>query len=370
MLLKTLNVKMKILHVITTIERGGAENQLNLLAQLQATHGHSVHVMYLKGRDDLANSFKLNKVITSTILTNRNFIFQIMKLKRYLIKNEFDVIHAHLPQAEMVVRFASNSKNKVIITRHFGGNFHPKLPVRISSLLGRIASKKADSVIAISESVRKVLIKNNETHNPKIIKVVYYGFSEQEFFKNSIGEQVNFKEAKSEVLKVGCISRLSKEKDLETLLAAFQKLKGENNDVHLYIAGEGSEKKSLVELSINLEIENHVTFLGKISNIVSFLQNIDLLVLTSRFEGFGMVLLEAMSTHTRIVAAMNSGIEEVVGNSGAGIFFETSNYLDLSSKILISSTIKDPAYVLEQNIQLNKFSSEKMFEQIEKIYMA
>jgi glycosyltransferase involved in cell wall biosynthesis len=363
-----MNRKMKILHVITTIERGGAENQLNLLAQIQSKHGHSVEIIYLKGRPELAESFKFNNVEISAKLADRKFMVQVIKLKIYLIRNQFDVIHAHLPQAEMVVRFAANSKAKMIITRHFGGKFHPKLPVRISSYLGRLASKKADSVVAISESVRKILIENNETYNSEVITVIYYGFSKQEFFNNSTGKKMNFKNIDSNILKLGCISRLSKEKDLETLLKALHQLKSHKNKIHLFIAGDGDQKKSLEELCLELKIEHNVTFVGKISNIVSFLENIDLLVLSSKFEGFGMVLLEAMATHTKIVVARNSGIQEVVGSGGAGTYFETSNFLDLSSKVLLASSMEDSQYVFEQNKQLNKFSAERMFEKIEDIY--
>lgn len=359
---------MKIMHVITTIERGGAENQLQLLAQLQAAHGHSVQIMYLKGREDLEENFKINKIDVSRLLSGKNFLIQVLKLKLYLLKNQVDIIHAHLPQAELVVRYAINKKSKFIITRHFGGKFHPNLPLPMSSYLGRIASRKADFIIAISESVKRILLENKEIYNPKLIKVIYYGFSKEEFFKNSIGLQFNFRENGYNKFNVGCISRLSKEKDLETLLRAVNKLKENEFNLHLYVAGEGIEKNSLQNLSVKLGIENQITFLGKISNVANFLQNVDLLVLCSKFEGFGMVLLEAMATHTKIVAARNSGIEEVVGNSGAGKFFETSNFVDLSSKILFSLSTEDLAYEVEQNKQLNKFSSKRMFEEMEQIY--
>jgi glycosyltransferase involved in cell wall biosynthesis len=359
---------MKILHVITTLERGGAENQLNLLVKMQASHGHIVQIAYLKGRDELAENLNKNNVSVLRLLTGRNFLIQVVKLKLYLRKNQFDVIHAHLPQAELVVRFSSNKKSKVFVTRHFGGQFHPKLPLKISSFLGRIASKKAISVIAISRSVKKILIENDETYNPNLIKVIYYGFSADEFFNGSTGAQFNLKKNNSGILTIGCISRLSPEKDLETVLKALHEAKNKIRKLHLYLAGEGSEKKKLMELTVELGIENEVTFLGKISNVASFLQNVDLLVLSSKFEGFGMVLLEAMATHTRIVAAKNSGIEEVIGNNGAGMFFETSNYEDLNSKIYLSLTKIGSEFVDKQNIQLQIFSAEKMFNEMEKIY--
>jgi glycosyltransferase involved in cell wall biosynthesis len=359
---------MKILHVITTLERGGAENQLNLLVKMQASHGHIVQIAYLKGREELAENLNKNNVSILRLLTGRNFLIQVVKLKFYLRKNQFDVIHAHLPQAEMVVRFSSNKKSKIFVTRHFGGQFHPKLPLKISSFLGRIASKKAIYVIAISRSVKKILIENGETYNPNLIKVIYYGFSADEFFDGSTGAQFNLKKNNSSIFTIGCVSRLSPEKDLVTVLKAFHEAKKKIRKLHLYLAGEGAEKKKLMELTVELGIENEVTFLGKISNVASFLQNVDLLVLSSKFEGFGMVLLEAMATHTRIVAAMNSGIEEVIGNNGAGMFFETSNYEDLSSKIYLSSTKIGSEFVAKQNIQLQIFSAEKMFNEIERIY--
>ena len=108
---------------------------------------------------------------------------------------------------------------------------------------------------------------------------------------------------------------------------------------------------------------------GKHPDPISQLLDSDLFVLTSKFEGFGMVLLEAMDAHIPIIAAENSGIREVIDYKGAGEYFRTGDVEHLVQKIWnFSKEKRNNHFVSEQNNRLKYFSSQKMEHNVRNVY--
>ncbi len=195
-----------------------------------------------------------------------------------------------------------------------------------------------------------------------------YGFDAKNFVsrvgQTELLRQPNFRE-----LKVGSLARLSFEKDLGTLIRGFTLF---HNSISprstLEIYGEGPELESLKELIITLKMQDSVFLMGKTSNPAEVLSEFDVFVLASKFEGFGMALLEAMAVECKIIAARNTAIVEVVGTEGAGIFFETSNELDLVEKMMNSLNGDDIQFKIQQNKQIEHFTVANMGNKIDTIY--
>jgi glycosyltransferase involved in cell wall biosynthesis len=319
-----------VLHVITTTNRGGAENQLLLLAREQVKLGSKVFVVDLKGDSELDRDFVESGVEIIHNLLNKSFLSQIIELRRILLDLPPDtVIHAHLPQAELVCSFAKG-KNPLVITRHFGGKFKPTSSLFISSILGLIASYRASKVIAISESVKQLLIKNREVFRNRDLEVIHYGFDRISFRAQVAEFRSGFI---SPPIALGTVSRLSPEKNVHLIIEAYAELRKMYNLSHLRIIGVGPLESELKSLCINLGIQDDVEFLGKKKAIAEFMNGLDVFVLASSFEGFGMVLVEAMAVGKRIVASRNSAIEEILGGTDCGVLFETGNLKSLIAGI-------------------------------------
>jgi glycosyltransferase involved in cell wall biosynthesis len=115
-------------------------------------------------------------------------------------------------------------------------------------------------------------------------------------------------------------------------------------------------------------LESSVHFLGRTSKITEFLSGLDVFILSSTYEGFGMVLLEAMDAGIPIVASRNSAIPEVLGTDFPGLC-ETGNHEDFSNKILM---LNNPDYrdrVLHmQEARLASFGAQIMAQKISNIY--
>ena len=361
-------ISKKVTHLITTIERGGAEKQLLTLASEQVQSGLNVFVLYLKGKPDLRNEFEVAGVEVNNLLVGKSFLKQIFLLSKYLRKNPSPV-HAHLPKSELLAAIVV-TKKYLVFSRHNSEAFWPGGPQNISNLLSKFVCKRASQGIAISNAVRSYLIKRGEIPTSYTIDVVYYGF-QKDISTNvaGLGLITNIMNGQSSNYKIGTIGRLVPQKDYPTLLNAFSNILKSLPNTDLYVVGEGYLQKDLIELSKSLGVDGKVHWLGKTEYIKEFLSKIDLFILPSKYEGFGLVLLEAMVAKKPIVAANNSAIPEVLGKSYEGLF-STGDKEALAQQIkaAISDNSFSERLVQSYANQLNLFDPSKMNRTIEEIY--
>jgi glycosyltransferase involved in cell wall biosynthesis len=361
-------ISKKVTHLITTIERGGAEKQLLTLTSEQVQSGLNVVVLYLKGKPDLRNEFEESGAEVNNLLVGKNFLKQIFLLSKYLRKNPSPV-HAHLPKSELLAAVVI-AKKYFVFSRHNSEPFWPGGPRIVSNLLSKFVCKRASQGIAISNAVKSYLIKRGEIPTGYIIDVVYYGFQKNSSTNsaglNSITNLIN---GQSSNFKIGTIGRLVPQKDYPTLLSAFSKVLEKLPHAELYVVGEGYLQKELMELCKSLRVSSKVHWLGKTEYINEFLSKIDLFILPSKYEGFGLVLLEAMVAKKPIIAANNSAIPEVLGKTYEG-FFLTGDINALAQQIKTAISDKNFSERLVQSYlnQLELFDSSKMNRNIDNVY--
>lgn len=351
----------RVVHLITTINRGGAENQLLTLVREQLKLGYSVEVLPLKGEPELLEQFiSLGATVNLTLL-NLNPIIQALAMRR-AVSGETVILHSHLPRAELLSLFSGKSLRRVV-SRHNAEPFFPGAPKFISNFFSRQVLRNTDNCIAISKAVEKYMREQHEVCNSQKIQVVHYGYG------GNLSARVERNESKpAENIVIGTIARLAPQKDLVTLLKAFANLnRGQSKyQFKLQIIGEGKLEVELKELAKNLGQSDKISWIGKTSDVNSYLEQWDLFVLSSLYEGFGLVLLEAMSHGIPIVAANNSAIPEVLGTDYE-FLFETSNALDLEEKIFeIITSKKNFSEYSRQRLQL--FRPELMAQNINEVY--
>jgi glycosyltransferase involved in cell wall biosynthesis len=350
----------KVYHLITTILRGGAENQLLVVVKEQIRQGLEVHIVYLKGTAELEQELISAGALVHHELVDKSPVFQPWHLMR-LVAGEKIVLHAHLPRAELV-GLATMGNFQFITTRHNAESFFPGAPEFLSRFLSRLVERRATKIIAISNSVKEFLLNSGEVKNKENIEVVYYGYF----------PEVDTKQLKSNLplnlLRLGTISRLAPQKDLPTMIRAFCGYNIQNTDSSLSILGAGPLELELKNFVETLNLKSKVEFLGRSSFTRDFLLSLDVFVLTSLYEGFGMVLLEAMDAGIPIVASRNSAIPEVLGEEFPGLC-TTGDADDFLFKII---ALKEPKYrnlVLDiQEGRLRMFSASSMSKNLLKLY--
>jgi glycosyltransferase involved in cell wall biosynthesis len=358
----------KIIHLITTIERGGAEKQLLVLARKQIELGLEVEIIFLQGENDLEKDFEISKCMVNDFISNRNFIVQILMLSKYLRKFP-NPVHAHLPKSELIASFVCPKKS-FVVTRHNSENFWPGAPNTISKLISKFVTSRAAKFISISNAVKKFVIENGEVSKNCTVDVIHYG-SDLNSALNSIGllDLSSRISRSNNIFRIGSIGRLVDQKDYPTLIMAFKELLIIYPESELYIVGNGNRKGELEKLVRKLEIYEKVFFLGRTQYISEFLSLIDLFVLPSKYEGFGLVLLEAMIAKKPILASNNSSIPEVLGLEFPGLF-KTGSAQELFGKMQLIMSDKNFSIKLidKYSDQLKKFDPTQMAKSILKIY--
>ncbi|TNG96029.1 glycosyltransferase [Pasteurellaceae bacterium UScroc12] len=151
------------------------------------------------------------------------------------------------------------------------------------------------------------------------------------------------------------VGRLTDAKDYPNLLNAFTSVLNKNPRAVLAIVGQGEQKEELISLAENSNISHSVYFLGLRRDIPALMSACDCFVLSSKYEGFGLVLAEAMLCERLVVATDCGGTKEVVGNYGYLVTRQNSNELanamikviNLSDNIRYSMGSEARKYIME-----------------------
>jgi len=128
---------LHVAHLITTIDRGGAENQLVELVRMQLLNGLTVTVLPLKGRLELREILEGLGATLDLRYHNKNLLKQVFTAQK-MKSVEADIFHAHLPKSELLLSISG--VDNCVISRHYGGQFWPGAHPWISIMLSRFAS--------------------------------------------------------------------------------------------------------------------------------------------------------------------------------------------------------------------------------------
>jgi len=316
---------MKILFVIYSLKGGGAERVLALIANEFSSKKHKVLIYtYLEG-----SVYKLNNdIIHKPIFHDSEILTGILGNIKFFTRLK-NIIELEKP--EIVISFMLGMNKKVIpVTKIVGvpvivsehNSYENK--TGISSWIERhILYKFADSVVILTKyDYKKFYSKflNNVTVIPNPLSFTPV---------NVLGTR------EKTILAAGNLDRWS-HKGLDNLLNIFYHIKKIHPEWKLKIAGEGKNGKLfLLKLVEKLDLQKDVIFLGFCEDISKELKKSSIFVLSSRFEGFPMVLLEAMSQGcTCISFDCISGPREIIENNVDGLLIENQNMKKMKNGIL------------------------------------
>ncbi|MCQ4104659.1 glycosyltransferase [Erwinia persicina] len=304
---------MKILFVISGLQMGGAEAQVCELADNLTYLGEEVSIVCLSGEvirkpenaDIKIYNLNIEKKPASVLLG-------MMKLRKIIKNFNPDVIHSHMFHANILMRLLRFliSFPALICTVHnsYEGG-------RVRTFLYRYTDSFADVTTNVSDEATKAYIDKGAVKSDKIITIKNAISTDKFIFSNEarvrIRNELKVGDDKSILLAVG---RLTKQKDYPNLINAFSKI--EDKNTVLLIIGDGELKAELVSLAESLDLNNRVFWLGLKNNIHEFMSTADVFVLASRWEGFGLVVAEAMSCKRVVVATDCGGVAEVIGDCG------------------------------------------------------
>lgn len=251
-----------------------------------------------------------------------------LKLEKIINKYKLDILQVYGgPGGVFLVRKANIPV--IYVANHTYaqqfGHFKKKIYLFLMLLekIGYVMSKK---IIAISSTTKKSLVHDYGIPPEKII-VIPVGINLDEFKPLD-----DIKKIPSSILYVG---RLDKRKGVQYLIRALRYVVKGFPMAKLYIIGNGNLRDSLEKLARNEKVDDHVTFLGKVpmKDLVKWYNKAEVFVLPSLFEGFGIVVLEAMACGTPVIGTKVAGIVDIIENKKTGILVPPEDEKKLGEEI-------------------------------------
>jgi len=334
----------KILYLSRSGQFGGMEKHILDLIK-SVNNDYQAHIFCAEG--EMVKEYAKASAIVRYVIPQNSIDFSYMKkVRQYVINNQINIVHSHELEVSILGLIAvADLKNvKKIMHIHTpitswkhnitGKLFKAPLNFIANFIVGNFI---ADRVIALTESIREERVKKELIRNSKIVMIpnsintddFSVGKELKERYKNEILDRYKIP---ADRIIIGNLSRLTREKGHNLLITAFAKqYKGEN--YHLLIAGGGELAGEYDNLIKQLDIYSQCTITGIFAeeDKVKLYSTFDYFVFPSLAEGFGYVLVEAMSMGLPILASNIEVLHDVSENNIN--FFKVGDVEDLSVKL-------------------------------------
>lgn len=349
---------MKILHVGEYVNGGVATYLRTLLSGLQKYDDVENYLLISEYKSQQGWEDITKKVFYYKYKRSISNIFSAIKQIHAVIKDvNPDIIHAHSTWAGLFVRLPylfKKRKAKIIYQSH-GWAFlmdTSNYKKNIYALVEKILSIPTDRIINISNYEQNQAVKCGLNKNKMVM--IYNGVEDK---VNKSNLKLNWDENKINLLFVG---RLDRQKGLDLFLDVYDKMKLEN--LHLYVIGTSVLDDNLPNST------KYVTYLGWVNNkdIDVYYQACDAVIMPSRWEGFGLVAIEAMKNSKAVIASNRGALPELIKEDFTGYIFNIDDEISLKNRLL--NLDKEKINILGENgrnIYLQNFT-DKIF--VNKIY--
>ncbi|MBR8702627.1 glycosyltransferase [Porphyromonas levii] len=320
---------MRVLHIINSLNIGGAEKLLTVLLPEIKKQGTDVELLLLnKGDKQLFEELSNQGILIHCLNVGylRNPLISI-KLLPYL-KGEYDIIHAHLFPTQYWITFAkliSFSKTKLVFTEHNTTNSRISSPYY--SVIDKWMYTKLEHLVCITKEIEDIYLRyqpklSNKTtiiHNGVPIDVIRSCKPlDLSSFKSSVNDKILFQ-----------VAGFRPQKQQETLVEALSYLP---HNFKILFAGDGPRRAEIEEFARERGFAESVFFLGNRNDVYSLQKSADYIILSTHYEGLSLACIEGMASGKPFLASDVKGVHNLV--SGAGLLFEEGNAKQLAELIL------------------------------------
>jgi glycosyltransferase involved in cell wall biosynthesis len=301
---------VKVLHVITGLAAGGAETQLRLLI---AASRHDAEVVALYNAGSVAAQLRADGVrVTDLGMRSNKELGAVLRLASLMRRGRFDVVHTHLYRACLYGRLAARLAGigNVVATEHslLDDQLEGRPATRGVRLLYRAGERLGRVTVAVSDAVRANLLRwgiapDRVVTVPNGLDLAVLAFDAD--LRASVRARLGIPE---DAAVIGAVGRLHPGKRFDVLLRVLaDQLRGGR---HLLVVGEGAERGTLERLAAELGVTGSVHLVGE-QPIAPHLSAMDLLVSPSRYETFGLAVLEGLAAGLPVLYRRCPGLDEL-----------------------------------------------------------
>ncbi|MBZ9631482.1 glycosyltransferase [Salegentibacter sp. LM13S] len=361
--------KTKILHIIKSLGRGGAEMLLPETLKLHNKEKFEFHYIYfLPWKNQMVEALEASggRVTCFEAKDNIRLMLQYKRIISYCKEKNINLIHCHLPWAGFVGRLVYQQTGiPVLYTEH---NMQERYHIATKTI-NKLSFNSQSLAFGVSKDVTASIQKNI---NPTIpVKTLLNGVNTDSFIpeqKSTIRKDLGIPDT---AIVIGNVAVFRFQKRLVEWLQVIKKLRQNNKNVVGIIVGAGPLEEEIKQEWKSLELEGVVFFTGLQTNVKPYFEAMDIFMMSSSFEGLPIALLEAMSMECAVVSTDAGGIKEVIRNNEDGFICPVDSWEELS--VLCQRLMDQPEEMIKYKLAARKrvveaFSLKRMVDALEAYY--
>ena len=359
----TTSPKYRVLHVIDSFNVGGAQTALIGLIRYADRSRFEPEVACMHGRGVFWEDFSALGVCVHSLSPSKWLPLYVWRLARLVMKRRFDIVHCHLFGANWIAKPVAALLGMRVRISHAQCNDRLLYDSRLARWLDSATNRLSTHVCAVSRSTRDFLVEREGVPETRV-SVVYNGVDTKRYtpVKGIMPGRA---------LRVVGVGRLHSQKDFSLFLDVAAELTRRKLDVHFIIAGIGPEEAALRSKAQAPALAGRVQFVGHVADPRTIYAAADVLLLTSRYEGTPLVVLEAMACGVPVVAPKVDGLQEVLVD-GEDSFLVSQGacgqFADRVAELLGNSNLRARLAGAARTKVTASFSAEQMAAQVEAIY--
>ena len=321
---------------VSSLFLGGAERNAVNLANEMSSNGLRVDLVVMNGNGELRSevSTRVNIIDMKTNRGRRSFVSLVV----YIQRNKPDSVLSILTVPNILLgltRLIPMINRPLLVGSehsYFNDIYERSSRSRafflLYALLGRVGYRLLNMNIAVSQGVKLRMVQKRLVGNKKVVMIP------NPIDLRSIPEPYGETSSTSATIKLLAVGRLNALKDYPTMFKAIDILR-RNYDVELFVLGDGEEKNSLMKLIHNLNLEEHVKLIGTVMDTGDWFRSADAFVLSSEYEGFSNVIVEALAHGVPVVSTdCPSGPAEILTSYEYGVLVSVGDYEELARGVI------------------------------------
>ncbi len=332
-------MKHRILHITPDLNYAdGRSYYVTLLSRTQQELGHEVIVA--AGGGDALNRVKCGVVLLNGLMNKRRIAQTLKEISRIIEENGIDTVHTHHRYCELLANTAKKGPVKTVLTA--------------LSIVDRrfFVDYRSDRIIAVSNSVRRMLTERFKVSEKKIVTVPNFADSSE------IGRSVSNRKKGHSEFTIFSACRFHEEKDPFTLLKAMEIMK--DRKVKLILAGSGELEDELRRFSGGRGL--NVVFIKPKEDLTDLFSQADLCMLTSVRDPLPTFLLQS-GLHSKVFAgARTDGIADTISDRRNGLLFRPRDPQEAADAVLFA--MNNAETCLDLAVNLHKEVMENFTEQV------
>ena len=372
--------KIKLLHVITHLPIGGAQDNTLYTVELLDKVKYDISLCCNLNGELVSRAKKVKHLKLYDVPNLRREVSIINDIRAFLYlyklikKENFTIIHTHSSKAGFLGRIAAMlNKTPIVIHTIHGFAFHDYMnsfKKNIFIYLEKLSAKWTHGLVTVSNLNKKKVVDLGIAPIEKL-KNIYSGIDLTLFINEKNDQFRKELNLDSNHLLLGSVGRLSNQKDPITMIEAFCIVIKRFPSAHLTLVGDGELRDEILIKIDQLQLNGRVHLTGNKNDPWKIYHSLDLFIMSSIYEGLGRSITEALSCGVPVVCTSVEGVPEIVRDNETGILVPPKDPGALATGIIKSLNDMDNARKMAEEGRKfvnENFDVKKMVDDIDTLY--